>query len=242
MRRALRQSALALALALAGAPLAAQEATRPGVVQSVILTVEFDRLFGESAYGRRVTAALEEEGAAISAENRRIEAALTDEERALTEKRGTVPPAEFRKLADAFDQKVQELRRGQDAKARALGNVSEERRRQFMAAAQPVLADLMKEAGAAVILDERSVFLAADVIDITDTAISRIDEAIGDGSAEAPQGEPDTQTDVQPEAQPGVVPGAQPDIVPEAQPDVVPDTQPQARPDGQPQQSVPAQE
>ncbi|MBR9836890.1 MAG: OmpH family outer membrane protein [Rhodobacteraceae bacterium] len=238
MRRALRQSALALALALAGAPLAAQEATRPGVVQSVILTVEFDRLFGESAYGRRVTAALEEEGAAISAENRRIEAALTDEERALTEKRGTVPPAEFRKLADAFDQKVQELRRGQDAKARALGNVSEERRRQFMAAAQPVLADLMKEAGAAVILDERSVFLAADVIDITDTAISRIDEAIGDGSAEAPQGQPDTRTDVQPDTQPE----AQPGDVPEAQPDIVPDTQPQARPDGQPQQSVPAQE
>ncbi|NIY98112.1 OmpH family outer membrane protein [Salipiger sp. HF18] len=242
MARALRQSALALALALAGAPLAAQEATRPGVVQSVILTVEFDRLFGESAYGRRVTAALEEEGAAISAENRRIEAALTDEERALTEKRGTVPPTEFRELADAFDQKVQELRREQDAKARSLGNVSDERRRQFMAAAQPVLADLMKEAGAAVIIDERSVFLAADVIDITDTAISRIDEAIGDGSAEAPQGQLGTQTDVQPEAQPDFVPEAQSDIVPEAQPDIMPDTQPQTRPDSQPQQSAPAQE
>ena len=195
MRRALRQSALALALALAGAPLAAQEATRPGVVQSVILTVEFDRLFGESAYGRRVTEALEEEGAAISAENRRIEAALTDEERALTEKRGTVPPAEFRKLADAFDQKVQELRRGQDAKARALSQRSDAAQLDFLEAARPVLEQMMRDSGAAVILEKRSVFASVGAVDVTAEVIRRIDAAMDEN------GELSVTPDAAPEGQ-----------------------------------------
>ena len=46
----------------------------------------------------------------------------------------------------------------------------------------------MREAGAVVILEKRSLFLSADVIDITDAAIARIDAEIGDGSeaSEAP--------------------------------------------------------
>ncbi|HBT00316.1 MAG: OmpH family outer membrane protein [Salipiger marinus] len=172
---------LALTCVLSAAAASAQDATRAGVVQSPILTLEVDRLYADSAYGRKVTAALEEQGADLAAENRRIESDLTEEERRLTEQRRSLPPAEFRALADDFDQKVQALRREQDAKARMLGDLSDNRRRQFLAEAEPVLAELMREAGAAVILDKRQVLLAAEVIDITETAISRIDAEIGEG-------------------------------------------------------------
>ena len=172
---------LTLTCVLSAAAASAQEAARAGVVQSPILTLEVDRLYADSAYGRKVSAALEEQGADLAAENRRIESDLTEEERRLTEQRRSLPPAEFRALADAFDQKVQALRREQDAKARMLGDLSDNRRRQFLAEAEPVLAELMREAGAAVILDKRQVLLAAEVIDITETAISRIDAEIGEG-------------------------------------------------------------
>ena len=172
---------LALTCVLSAAAASEQDATRAGVVQSPILTLEVDRLYADSAYGRKVTAALEEQGADLAAENRRIESDLTEEERRLTEQRRSLPPAEFRALADDFDQKVQALRREQDAKARMLGDLSDNRRRQFLAEAEPVLAELMLEAGAAVILDKRQVLLAAEVIDITETAISRIDAEIGEG-------------------------------------------------------------
>ena len=172
---------LALTCVLSAAAASAQDATRAGVVQSPILTLEVDRLYADSAYGRKVSAALEEQGADLAAENRRIESDLTEEERRLTEQRRSLPPAEFRALADDFDQKVQALRREQDAKARMLGDLSDNRRRQFLAEAEPVLAELMREAGAAVILDKRQVLLAAEVIDITETAISRIDAEIGEG-------------------------------------------------------------
>ncbi|MBY6005999.1 OmpH family outer membrane protein [Salipiger bermudensis] len=195
MRRALRLCALALGLGWAAGTASAQDAA-PGIVESAILTVEFDRLFSESAYGERVARTLEAEGAEIAAENRRIEAELTAEERALTEKRAELDALAFRELADAFDEKVQALRREQDAKARAIGELSEEERRRFIAAAEPVIDRIMREAGAVVILDKRSVFLSEDVIDITDAAIARIDAAIGDGAA------PEDGAETAPAAQP----------------------------------------
>ncbi|AWI83497.1 outer membrane chaperone Skp [Alloyangia pacifica] len=170
--------AAALGLGLAATPALAQDAMRPGIVQSEILTVEIDRLYAESDFGKEVSKLLEETGTAIAAENRRIEAELTAEEKSLTEKRRTMDATAFRKLADAFDTKVQELRDAQDSKARTLGNLSEERRRAFISQAEPVLADLMRDAGASVILDQRTVFLSTNAIDITETAISRMNEVL----------------------------------------------------------------
>ncbi|GGG58707.1 molecular chaperone Skp [Salipiger pallidus] len=174
---------LSIGIAAAAVPATAQqELLQQGATVSPILTVDFDRMFSESAYGEAVTAALEERGAAIAAENRRIEAELTAEERALTEKRRTMEQADFRELANAFDEKVQELRREQDAKARALGNASESRRRLFLATVEPVIGQIMRESGALVVLDKRQVLMSVDAVDITDTAIDHVDAAVEDGS------------------------------------------------------------
>lgn len=191
MARGLSRSLAALLVAaLAWVPWAAaqqQPFSAPARLQSPILTVEPERLFAESAFGRRVTEELERQGADLAAENRRIETELTDEEQRLTEQRETLAPDEFRALADAFDEKVQRIRREQDGKARMLSLRNEEARRAFLAAAQPVLERLMREAGAAVILERGSIFMSAEVIDVTDQAIARIDAEIGDGlSADDP--------------------------------------------------------
>ncbi|MGP6086060.1 OmpH family outer membrane protein [Antarctobacter jejuensis] len=184
MRLTLRILTLALAL-MTGAALSAQQTGpfTPGVVRSPILVIDFERVFDESAFGRRVNDDIEREGSAIAAENRKIEAELIEEERELTDLRATLPPSEFRALADAFDEKVQRLREEQDAKARALGTRTEEERRRFLSAVQPVIEDLLREAGAAIILERRSVFVAADAIDVTDRAITLIDAEVGAGAA-----------------------------------------------------------
>lgn len=153
-----------------------------GTVQSPILTIEAERLFVDSDFGQRVAAEREAESAVLSAENRRIEAELTEEERDLTQRRADMEPDAFRALADAFDAKVQEFRRTQDAKARALNQRSEADRVAFLQAAAPILEQLMRDAEAAVILERGSVFLSLNATDITDLAIVRINETIGDGS------------------------------------------------------------
>lgn len=184
MRRSL---VLLLLLSLVGTPILAQQQERAdrfdrGQVISPILTINSERVFKESAFGRRVAEEIESKSAQLSAENRRIEADLAAEELMLTNRRSTMAPAEFRTLADAFDEKVQETRQAQAAKSRALNKLLEQEREIFLAAAAPILERLMNDAGAAVILERRSVFVSSSAIEITDDAIALLDETLGRGA------------------------------------------------------------
>lgn len=166
-----------------------------GQVISPVLVIDTDRVFADSLFGKRVAAEVQRDSDALVAENRRIEAALTEEERSLTLRRPSMAVADFRAEADAFDERVQGIRSAQDTKQRALQDGILAGREQFLQVIRPVLGQLMQEAGAAVILDRRTVFLAVGSIDVTDLAIARIDAAIGDGSdlAVEPAPAPDPQ-------------------------------------------------
>lgn len=183
--------ALALSVVLSGAApaLAQQQQTNrsgqleTGSIISPVLTIDSERVFLESAFGKRVAAEIEERGAGLAAENRQIEADLEAEELRLTELRATTPAEEFRALADAFDRKVQETRLAQAAKGRAINALLDQEREVFLTAAAPVLERLMRKADAAVILERRSVFVSANAIDITQMAIALLDETLGSGEA-----------------------------------------------------------
>ncbi|GGC02820.1 molecular chaperone Skp [Marivita lacus] len=157
-----------------------------GVVQSLILTVAPDALYAQSDFGQRIVREIEADSVEIAAENRRIEAELTAEERELTELRDSLAPADFRARAEAFDEKVQRLRREQDEKARAVGQRSDDARRALLTAAQPILLQLMIESGAVAVLDRRSVLLSVESVDITDEAIQRVNAEFGAGAAILP--------------------------------------------------------
>lgn len=162
-----------------------------GQVRSPILTIDPDRLFAESLYGQRVAADLRSEAEALDLENQRIETALTEEERDLTRRRPTMAVEDFRVEAEAFDEKVQGIRDAQDAKERSLQQSVADRRATFLDAAQPVLAQMMIDSGAAVILDRRTVFLGVGIVDITDRAIAAVNAQLGDGSqSETPEPAP----------------------------------------------------
>ena len=129
-----------------------------------LLTVDQDRLYAGSLYGRA------------------LEADLAVEEAALTEQRKTVTPEAFQALADAFDAKVEKIRAAQEAKSTALKTDRDAHRKQFFDAAVPVLAELMRQSGAYAILNHDAVILSFDSIDVTDRAIAKLDTDLGDGS------------------------------------------------------------
>ena len=141
------------------------------------------------------------EAEALSAENDRIVEALTEEERSLTERRPRMTPEAFRAEAEAFDTKVQEIRRARDAKEVALQNARGTAREQFFEQTRGLIGGLMVERGGAVILDRRTVFLALSAIDITQDSITLIDAtlmtdpggATGDGDAIQPADDAFTQ-------------------------------------------------
>lgn len=157
-----------------------------GFAQTAILTISSERLFNDSAFGKRIDREIETEGEALAEENNRIAAELTAEEHELTEKRADMDPEAFRELADAFDEKVQKIRGEQDHKTRVLAEKNDKARAVFLNAVRPILAEVMRESGAGVILERSSVFLSANATDITDLAIERIDATIGDGSELSP--------------------------------------------------------
>ncbi|MFV1442397.1 MULTISPECIES: OmpH family outer membrane protein [unclassified Phaeobacter] len=179
--------AMAQETASPGAGFAFGETLQLGAPQTGLLTIQSERLYAESAFGQRVSQELDAEGAVLTAENRRIEAELRAEELELTERRSSMDPAAFRALADAFDKKVQETRRQQDQKLRDINQIGEDARRDFFTASLPVLQQIMLEAGAGAILEHASVFLSADAADVTDLAIARVNEVLGDGRESLPE-------------------------------------------------------
>jgi Skp family chaperone for outer membrane proteins len=176
---------LAIAIGLGAAswslPAMAQQAAPPQV-----LTLDQDRLYGDSLYGKALEAKSLAQTQALAAENRTIEADLSAEEASLTTQRATVSPAIFANLAAAFDAKVEKIRADQEAKAKQLTSDRDAARKQFFDAAVPILVDLMRQQGAYAILNHDAVVLSFDSIDVTERAIDQLDARLGDGSPAAP--------------------------------------------------------
>ncbi|MGJ8545343.1 MAG: OmpH family outer membrane protein [Sulfitobacter sp.] len=156
-----------------------------GAIRSPVLIVDSEKLYFESDFGRTQEAEFKMRAAELNVKNEEISADLEREEISLRDKREAMSPEAFRALADAFDEKVMRTRQEQVKASDALNAELSRDRDAFRAVARPVLAELMRDAGAAIILDERAVYLFVNAIDVTDEAIARLDIALGNGAPEA---------------------------------------------------------
>jgi len=179
MVQLLKAALAGLAFVLSGVPVVAQQTQAPASLS--ILTIVPDRLYAETLYGQRIERDLSQARSALISQNQRLDAELSVEERSLAERRPTMVAAAFRALADEFDRKVQAIRESQDAKQRDLTRQRDEGRQAFFADISPILTEITVERGAVLLMDRRAVLLAVDGIDITDTAITRIDAVFGEG-------------------------------------------------------------
>lgn len=176
------------------APVEAAEAP----FQSQVLTINQQRLFEDSAFGKASLARLEADSRALQAEIRQIESDLEIEERMLTERRAELPASEFQPLARAFDEKVENIRQAWSVKDRDLKRQREADQQAFFETAVPVLADLMRDMGAVALIDQSSVVLSLDRVDVTQLAIDRLDAAFAaqqDAATDAPEPEAAAPTD-----------------------------------------------
>lgn len=165
----------------AGFSLGSPEPARAGV-----LVIDREAVLRRSALGRGRLAIIAEDEAALAAENREIETRLTAEEADLAARRPEMEPDAFRVEAEAFDRRVTELRRAQDAKTRALVERRDALADGFWQEVLPVLGIIMAERGAGVILDRGEVFLTAAEVDVTAELVARLDAATQDAGGSAP--------------------------------------------------------
>lgn len=166
-----------LCCAFPGAARAQDAVAQPNA--PAVLVVDQQRLFSESAFGKASLERERQASAELEAENNKIQAELVAEEQALTLQRKTLSAVEFSARADAFDQKVEKIRSEQDAKAHDLTQTRDKDVKEFLAAASPILGQLLADHGAGVVLDKSSVIAAANAVDVTDEAIALIDKVLG---------------------------------------------------------------
>ena len=176
MPRAVRVLAVpALALALAGGADRACAQAPPASAPFLIINQE--QILTGSESGRRILAEEERQRDVLRTEARALDSAFEAEERRLTDQRPTLAPDEFRKLSDAFDTRVVKARQDQDDRSARLAQEFDQRRRQFYARVAPMLVTLMDRYGAKAILDETSVLLADQSLNITARVIAELDAA-----------------------------------------------------------------
>ncbi len=150
-------------------------AAQPIAEKPPFLFVNQERILTGSQAGQALLAEEEAARDALRAEAREIDRRFEEEEQRLTDLRPTLDPAAFRELADAFDTSVIQARQDQDMRSSALVQQLELRRRQFYNQVGPILVGLLSRYGAYAILDESSVLLADQSINITDEVIAELD-------------------------------------------------------------------
>lgn len=149
---------------------------QPVAYQFAILDEE--RLFSESAAGRKTLVLFREEQVKITTEAEFLQRSLEAEEQALSDLRADLEPEEFRKLAKEFDEKTNRLREEQLAKNRAINQNFERARLDFFTAIAPILRDMFEELGVILVVNPSVVRYAVQDIDLTQRAIERIDKII----------------------------------------------------------------
>ncbi|MFG5382394.1 OmpH family outer membrane protein [Yoonia sp. R2-816] len=147
-----------------------------------VLIIDSERLYEDTLYGRRLDAELASLMMEFQAENDRIAATLREEELSLTERRPGMTREAFQAEAAAFDAKVQEVRRARDAKNLELQAVNRSARATFESRVQNIVADVMIERGAALVMEQDNVVMSIRAVNITDDVIVRIDAQLGDGT------------------------------------------------------------
>ncbi len=180
LRLCLAAAVLALGLA---APVRA-EPVAPAAVP--VLTLDFERLFDDTLWGKAIAADLARESTALAAENTRIADDLIAEEKLLTERRAKLTPAAFRAEADAFDERATGIRAAQKAKAQALTQSFEAAQQAFFVASGPLIDEILTRRGAVMVLDRRAIIRGLEAADITEDLARLMDARLGAGPAAAP--------------------------------------------------------
>ena len=151
-----------------------------GVVQNDIIVMDTELACSRSRnFGQQMIADYNEDREALIARNREIEAELKAEEQALTAKRGEVSAEEFREACGRLRPKGPGIPRKNGAQGAGDSGAQTRERApvEFMRRIEPILVELMNDAGADIIITKRQVLLASDVIDVTEIAIARVDAA-----------------------------------------------------------------
>ena len=142
-----------------------------------ILVVDLERAYDSSKFAQAMRDAFSLQNQLLNEENSNILNALKREELQLTEDRATLSPELFAVAAEAFDVKVQGIRKSRLQKLRLVEDQFNRLKINFFQKINPFFDEVMLEFDAAAILEKKSIVRSIDALDITDLLVQRVDQA-----------------------------------------------------------------
>ena len=158
---------------LCAAPVAAQQQDAAPAV--TVLVVDMQRIKSDTAAGRDMLNKTVEIRKRIQDAIAARAESLREEEQRLAEERDSLDPADFRERVRAFEQQVFANREFSERESRRLQLVLSRASGMLRERATLVLAAIMREREAELLLDATQIVLSADRLDITNEAIRRLD-------------------------------------------------------------------
>ena len=151
-------------------PVRAQDAADP-----VVLIVDMQRLQRDSAAAKSIREQSTAIRQAIERAMAEREEAMRAEEKKLAELRENLDTAEFRERVQVFEKTVFEHRDFAQRETAKLQNALSEASNRLRGKIAPILAELMRERRAQVMLDSSQVVLSIGQLEVTDEVIRRLD-------------------------------------------------------------------
>ena len=146
--------------------------------KSVLFTVDMSQLLRSSDFGKNIIANNNAARQNLQNENNDLEEKLLIEEKELSELRKILSIDEFRPKALEFDKKVTIIRKGQREKEENLNKKVRREETDFFKKIYPILYELLIARGGLVLVDQRNAILWDNSVDLTDDAITLINQAL----------------------------------------------------------------
>ena len=168
---------------------AAQPGQRTSEPKLVFPVLVFDRarVLNQSQVGAALEAEIDDARAALLTENDQIYADLEAEEQEISDAKPTMTEADFRARAQAFDEKVTQVRQRQDEKAGEIQTLYDDGLAEIEQQMNTILAQIARDLGAVVVFERNQVYLMNGAIDISRIAIEKLDAQEGAQSGETMQ-------------------------------------------------------
>jgi outer membrane protein len=183
MKMLLKSATAAVLLAVASAPLAAQQLSPP-----VIVIVDMDRVVNESAAGKQAGTELQAKGQQLQQRRTTLASQLQTEAQAIQQgqQAKTLAGPQLEQRVKAFQDREQsanqELARGQDDLGRSRQYVIQ----QITTAADPIITQVMRERGASLAMQKGATLQHTASLEVTTDVITRLNTSLPKVSTVAP--------------------------------------------------------
>ncbi|MDX5365001.1 MAG: OmpH family outer membrane protein [Alphaproteobacteria bacterium] len=171
VKRMAAVAALAMGMSFGVAPAQA-------VGPAVILVVDTQGVFAQSKAGQSIRSQYEEQAKKIMADGKKTDDALQADAKKLSDERALLSQEDLQKRAQGLQQRNIEFQQSMQIKQQGLQLGVQRAEAQVEAALRPIFAEIMKEKGGTILLDQAVVLAGGADLDISAEVLKRLNEKL----------------------------------------------------------------